>query len=366
MADVGNSRRMSQDRLMHTAETVMQPAQYLIETGGELRGLPAPLRERIRILGPDGNVMYGGAVFADVDVPVKPGFGVLSRDEDEYNLITIPIVRNGMKRGTVQIVNQERLPQHDLPLRAGIYLLLSILVSGLTYFVGLMFARRSLKPAEEAMHKLEQFTQDASHELRTPLAALNSSLDLALKTEKYKEGIVSAKDDVKEITRLIERLLELTRLEAVMPDMEKTDLSKLTVETVERYQAEASSKEVSLIAKIDEGVIVQGDASLIRRIIGNLLSNAIKFTDKKGTVTVKLSKNALSVEDTGVGIAAKDLEHIFDRFYQVDQSRSNDGYGLGLALVKRICQLHQWTVEAKSKPKKGSMFIVRFHEQKQK
>lgn len=360
IADVGNARRMTQDRLRHTAETVMQPAQFFLESGGELKMLPLPVRERLRIIGANGDIMYGGSVFQDVEVPVKPGFGVLSRDEDDYTLFTIPIVRNGVNKGTIQVVNQERLPIHDLPLRAGIYLLLSVIVSALTYFVGLLFARNSLKPAEEAMHKLEQFTQDASHELRTPLAALNSSLDLALKTGAYKEGILSAKDDVKEITVLIERLLELTRLEATLPEMEYVDLSSLVTESVERYKPEAATKKITLKTDIASAITVKGDPSLIRRIIGNLLSNAIKFTDENGVVTVKLTKSFLSVEDTGVGIRAADLDRIFDRFYQADPSRSNDGYGLGLALAKRVCQLHGWSIVAKSKHGKGTTMTVRF------
>lgn len=369
VADTGNARRMSQDRLMRAAQTVMQPAQYLLDTGGELRELPSPLRERVRILGPNGEVLFGGAVFADIDVPLKPGFGELVRDDDEYNVVTIPIMRDGVSRGMIQIVSQERQPFSDLPLRAEIYLLLSIVVSGLTYFVGLLFARTSLKPAEETMHKLEQFTQDASHELRTPLAALNSSLDLALKTKKYEEGILSAKDDVKEITKLVERLLELTRLEATMPEWEHVDMSALIAESVERYKSESESKKISLTMDIVPGVNVLGDPSLIRRIIGNLLSNAIKFTDEGGSVKVKLTKTFLSVEDTGVGIPEADMQRVFDRFYQADLSRSNDGYGLGLALVKRICQLHQWSIEAKSKVGKGTVMTVKFakeHEKKAK
>jgi signal transduction histidine kinase len=106
-------------------------------------------------------------------------------------------------------------------------------------------------------------------------------------------------------------------------------------------------------------ITAKGDPALLRQVLTNLISNAIKFSKPEGgTVTVRLTKKALSIQDTGIGIAQESLVHIFDRFYQAENSRTNDGYGLGLALVKRIIDLHRWTISAKSTLDKGTTFVI--------
>jgi signal transduction histidine kinase len=106
-------------------------------------------------------------------------------------------------------------------------------------------------------------------------------------------------------------------------------------------------------------ISVQGDAALLKQVLSNLLGNAIKFSKSEGgTITVRLTKKELSIADTGIGIRTEALPHIFNRFYQADASRSNEGYGLGLALVKRIVELHGWRIEAKSKSGSGTLFAI--------
>jgi signal transduction histidine kinase len=359
-ADFGNARRISQDRLIRLSKLAMHPSEIaLVEK--RMPSLPPELRERVRIITEDGDYIFSGAMFNEqIPVQKSPGYAVFSSDDDQFGLLTVPVTVQGSAKGFVQIVNPERAELHTLPLRAFVYLVLSALVSCIIYAIALAFTRRSLKPAEETMQRLEQFTQDASHELRTPLAALSSSLDLALKTGEYKEGILSAKDDVKELAGLLERLLELTRLDSVTARMAETDLSALVRDVAEKQRPVADEKGIALKLDIDSSVVVSCDPSLVRQIVLNLVSNALKFTDAGGSVTVTLDAEALTIKDTGVGIPAKDLAHIFDRFYQVDQSRTNDGYGLGLAVVKRIVDLHGWTIDVHSKTKKGTTITVRF------
>jgi signal transduction histidine kinase len=359
-ADFGNARRISQDRLMRMSQVAMNPSEIALMKQ-QIPTLPPHLRERVRIITSEGKSLFSGAMFnEEIPTSMSAGYMVFSKDEDQFGLLTVPIMVQGSPKGFVQIVNPERAELHTLPLRAGVYLFLSALISCIIYAIARVFTNRSLKPAEETMMRLEQFTQDASHELRTPLAALNSSLDLALKTKKYEEGIRSAKDDVKELTVLIERLLELTRLDSISMEKQDVNLSSLVSDTVNRHVLLAKEKQITLASTLDDNIIVQGDPALIRQILANLLSNALKFTDAGGTVTVTLNSSSLTVHDTGIGIPAKEVAHIFDRFYQVDQSRTNDGYGLGLALVKRITDLHGWVIHIQSKPKKGTSVIIRF------
>ncbi len=357
-ADIENSRRTAEFRLQHSSSSVMSR----IESWPDIRPerLPPRMRDHIRVVNLQGQSVYAGAVFAGSPFSPDEERTELTLQGDEYGVFTAPLVRRGVLVGFVQVAEPERLQFGDLPRRLAIYLLVSVLVSGLTFLVGLFFARRSLKPAEDMMERLEQFTQDASHELKTPLAALRSSLELALKNGKLKEGIVSAREDVKDITILVERLLELARLDQLSLEKLTIDGTALIRDTVERHRALIAEQKLSLVTHIDDAVLTEGDSALLRQLLTNLLSNAIKFTPEGGTITVRLTKKFLSVTDTGVGIPDEAKSRIFDRFFQADNSRSRGGFGLGLALVKRIADLHRWTVEFESTHEAGTTFTVRF------
>lgn len=320
--------------------------------------LPPFQRDRVRIVSPAGESVFAGAFYENI--PFQTGaelFVTATGGDGRYQILTVPVERGGMLVGYVQVADRE--PYDDVPLRVLLFLLVSGAISGLTFGVGLFFARRSLKPAEEMFQRLEQFTQDASHELRTPLTAVGTSLDLALRTADNRAEILAAKKDLKEVAVLIDRLLELARLDSFVLHSEQIDLSTLVRETAERHRAEAVAKEVTLELRLADDVSIQGDAALIRQAVSNLVANAIKFNVPGGKVEVDLTPKALAVRDTGRGISAGALPRIFDRFFQVDESRSaREGLGLGLALVKRIVDLHGWSIRAESEEGKGAAFIV--------
>ncbi len=359
-ADLGNARREMNNRLLRTAHAILEYSRY-----GSIdfpHFLPVPLRERVRIADPSGQVMYAGVLFSDMPFSASSGVSSTSVQGERYAVLTMPILGEGESvQGYLQVAEVERLPIGDLPSRALLYLIVSVGVSALTFAVGQFFAWKSLRPAEDAMQRLEQFTQDASHELRTPLAALSSSLDLALRNQKYREGIESAKEDLKEVSVLVERLLELARLDKLVLATEAVDATALVEGVVAKHGDAAKAKGVKLVAEVSPGVTLRSDPALLKHLLVNLLLNAVKFSKPEGgVVTVRLTQEFLSVSDTGIGIPQADLERIFDRFYQVESSRSNDGYGLGLALVKRITDLHGWTVDVRSAPDAGTEFMVRF------
>ena len=281
---------------------------------------------------------------------------------EEYRVLTSPIRRGGKLAGYMQIAELERFQSADLPFRILLYLLVSVIVSACTYVVGLFFARRSLQPAEEVMQRLGQFTQDASHELRTPLSTLSSSLDLALSSGKLREGLLSAKEDVQHATELVERMLSLARLDQFAMEHSFIDFSEIVRETTAKFQTIAQRSGLRLEMEIAEGITVKGDGPLLRQVVTNLVSNAIKFTQSKehGAVRVIVSDGEMVVNDTGIGIAPADILHIFDRFFQADTSRAHGGYGLGLALVKRIVDLHGWKIFAESAQGVGTTFTVRW------
>jgi OmpR-family two-component system manganese-sensing sensor histidine kinase len=322
--------------------------------------LPAYQRERIRITDASGNTLFSGTLYEDIPFTPDREIMTVERGRESYDILTAPFTEKGKIVGYLQVA--DRSPPDDLEARVFLFLIVSAGISGLTFGVGLFFARRSLRPAEQMMRRLEQFTSDASHEMRTPLTAIGTSLDLALQKADNKDLIASAKRDLKNMGTLVERLLELARLDAFALKTERVDMSTLVKDVVTKHEPAAKEKQVVIATVITSGVSIDADAALARQVVSNLVANAIKFNKPGGSVTVTLTKNALTVVDTGKGIAQESIDRIFDRFFQEDDARTtgNRGLGLGLALSKRIADLHGWALSVRSKAGKGSEFTVRF------
>ena len=357
--DFNAAKRQTHMRLERTMDFINERVHST--EGLQTSFLPPEIRDRIRIMGPDGTVLFNGGLFTMVPLLETKPYLEVRIQNDDYTILTAPLIGRDFSKGYIQIADIERLQYGDLPRRALIYILVSVGISLLTFFVGLFFARRSLKPAEEMVLRLEQFTQDASHELRTPLAAMNSSLDLALKTRKYKQGIASAKEDLHDVSVLVERLLELARLDTYTRTSDVIDASTTMESLVARMQPLAKKRNLTIMGKIEEDIGLYGDSALFKQLVMNLLGNAIKFSFDGGKdIIVTLTRHQLSIQDHGTGITQSALPHLFDRFYQADTSRTNDGFGLGLALVKRIADVHGWNIDVTSRKQEGTTFTVHF------
>ena len=355
---IGNYRMMQGlndqiDRMLATSAVTTDPAN-----AGQL--LPYAVRPFVRILAPDGTVLYKGDLFAaSKPGPVDP-FATNKPGDESYAIATRTLKRDGRIVGYLQLAGRTRQGIRDVGFKLVEVLLITALMGIITYFLGLAFSRRTLRPVHESQERLEQFTQDASHELRTPLAAISSSLDVALKTGDYEEGITAAKSQVKYASLLVERLLEVARLDRTKVDLELVDLTSL-VAAVASQQAEACREHgLVLTTSLAEGVTAEGDALLVRQLVSNLVENAVKFNAPGGTVDIVLTAELLRVVNSGGTIAPEDLPHVFEPFYQADDSRSGRGFGLGLAIVKKIATLHGWRIDAASAPEQGTTFVVAF------
>ena len=223
---------------------------------------------------------------------------------------------------------------------------------------------------DESFQHISRFSADASHELRTPLTILRGELESLVQRragpEELRESVASALEEVDRLTRIVESLLALSRLEAGEARMERVrvDLSELAATTVEQMRLLAEDKQLSVQCEVNESVQVEGDRSRLKQVVVNLLDNAIKYTPEGGSVRVgvKTSEGSalIEVEDSGVGIPPDALPHIFERFYRVDKARSRQmgGSGLGLSIVKSICAAHGGTIEAGGTNGRGTCFRV--------
>ncbi len=222
---------------------------------------------------------------------------------------------------------------------------------------------------DTAFREQRQLTADVSHELRTPLSVIQAQTSLALKRERTPEEYAAVLDSIQEETdrmsRIVSDLLMLARAEAGQETLEHDPvrLDVIARWAVDHIHSRAQHKgvEVKLLA---HPVMVEGDSDRLRQLSLNLVDNAVKYTDPGGRITVKVAVKAgaaqLEIADTGVGIDAESLPHIFQRFYRADWARARgEGSGLGLAIVQWIVDAHGGTVTVRSKPGEGSVFTVK-------
>lgn len=212
----------------------------------------------------------------------------------------------------------------------------------------------------------KQFTSNASHELRTPvsviLAQCEYGFDHADNAEELLEVITSVQEQGYRMSGLIRSLLMFTRIEQGTERYPKaeTDLSEL-VRSVCADMRIIADKNITVSEELAP-VTACVNREMFTLLTVNLIQNAVRYGKENGSVRVKLSGDdetaVLSVEDDGIGIAAEDLPHIWERFYRSDRSRSSKGLGLGLALVKQIAGFHGGTAEAESREGVGSRFTV--------
>ena len=223
---------------------------------------------------------------------------------------------------------------------------------------------------ESAFAQQKQFTADASHELRTPISVIIAEAQTTLARERsaaeYKETVETCLDAAQQMRRLTQSLLELARFDAGQERLERTsfDVSERLLACVQWVEPLAAPRGITLETDVPP-LTAQGDPDRLCQVFTNLLTNAIHYNRDQGRVRVAARQQpdavVVTVSDTGPGIAAADLPHLFERFYRGDKSRSTVAgrTGLGLAIAKAIMDAHGGTLAVASQPGSGSTFSVR-------
>lgn len=229
----------------------------------------------------------------------------------------------------------------------------------------------TLERLESAVAVLSRFAADASHELRTPVAVIRTSAELALRRERepeaYRESLREIAAESERMTQLVEDLLYLARRDARgagMP-MGPIDLRTVVNDAAQELHGIAEARDMRIrVATAVEEATIAGNAAALRRLFLALLDNALKYSAAGTEVNVSIvgqaGRVAAVVEDRGIGIAAEDLPHIFQRFYRANKSRSDGGHGLGLSLAQSVAVAHGAVIEVRSEPGRGSVFQVSF------
>jgi len=216
-----------------------------------------------------------------------------------------------------------------------------------------------------------ELVANVSHDLRTPLASLKGYLETLLLKEKNlsqtdrRQYLETANRHAERLSRLIAELFELAKLDAkdLKPQFEAFSLAELAHDVVHKFQLRAQQQGISLQVEVEpETPFVDADIGMIERVLDNLLENALRYTPEGGTICVTTQATTdhitLAVADTGTGIPADQLPHIFERFYRksTKNSQNGNGAGLGLAIAQRIIELHGGKITVESAMNKGSVF----------
>jgi len=218
---------------------------------------------------------------------------------------------------------------------------------------------------EETFEKEKQFTSDVSHELRTPLAVIISQSDYAKGDPDYREQALEVINrEARRMSGLVNRLLTLSRSDAGRLKLERevVDFSEMCEMVALQQSSVAKQKNIRIDTDIQPDVKVIGDETMLIRILLNLMENAVKYGKEGGYAKLTLSSSEghakCTVSDDGIGIGLEHLAKIWERFYRVDASRSEEGEGLGLSMVDALVKAHGGKVEVSSKLGEGSSFTV--------
>jgi two-component system sensor histidine kinase CiaH len=229
-----------------------------------------------------------------------------------------------------------------------------------------LLARRTLRPVEEAHIAQTRFVSDTSHELRTPLAVMKSELEVSLRDpaltkKELRDVLKSNLEEVDNLARMSETLLAMSRMDTKKLPKQVLDLRLVVKEAMSRFKQPSSRLTLS-----GKPAYVIGNQPSLTELFMILIDNALKYSPAKSqvliTVGAKGTNAEVSITNDGDGIDAKALDHIFDRFYRADSSRTNSdqkGFGLGLAIAKQIADMHGAEITASSAPKEPTTFTYR-------
>ena len=362
------SRASDESREMASAFNAMANAlrdtvQGFSDEGGKLSAVLDTMADGVVLVRSEGRIeVMNGAAGALLGLKPEGArdrpFMQVVRDHDLRLLMTRALESRQQERNEVELLNNRRFVSAIATPLAG------------SESTGVLLTLHDLTRLRQVETTRREFVSNVSHELRTPLSSVKAL------AEALENGALEDPDTARDFVRrihgeadrmsaLVDELLELSRLESGQAplEMETVDVAALARGEIEAFQLRAEAAGAVLESRLPEApALVRGERDKLRQVLVNLLDNALKFTPSGGAVTVFVRTAAggvqVSVRDTGAGIPAEHLPHVFERFYKVDRARRDGGTGLGLAIVRHIVEAHGGTAQAESREGEGTTVSV--------
>ena len=296
----------------------------------------------------------------------KKIFSLLSSEIDIKNIDFIDINDNRYLKTTLKpnifnakyLIVQKKISYYELIVNA---IAILIVVAILVFLVLFSIIKQSALPYKKLNQYLEDFIKDAMHELKTPMGVILLNLDSLSVIYEQNKMIIRAKSALKNMIVIYEDLEFFVKNKKITHNKIDINLSKYLYERVEFFSDLLQSKEIKVEKDIEEEIYIKFNKLELARIIDNTISNAIKYSKTKTIIDIKVSKNqnsvSLNISDQGRGIA--DIKKIFKRYYRED--KISGGFGLGLNIVKNICEKNSVEIFVNSKVGEGSRFEYRFN-----
>ena len=310
---------------------------------------------------------YSESLFSDIKETVteNTGFGKIS----QYNIFYYSV--KSEQNYKVAIVSTSHLTDKVLE-NTGWLALIYILSMTVLFFVNVWLSKIAVRPMEDAIEMERRFVADISHDLKTPVTVVLANNSILKSTPDSKisdqmQWINSTDDAAKNMMKLVDEMLTLSSLESVerVAEKYKIDASALTTKCVLQMESVAYEKGCQLMSDIENGIHVISNNEYFERICTGLIENALKYEKMGGKVSValkKTKKNAeLRVKNQNSFIPKQDIQHIFERFYRSDKSRTKtEGHGLGLPIIKQMAQITGADITVYSDESYGTEFCVTF------
>ncbi|MHC1748562.1 MAG: sensor histidine kinase [Cellulosilyticaceae bacterium] len=251
------------------------------------------------------------------------------------------------------------------------FFIVGAIVLVVIFLISFLFANNAIKPIAISLIKQKQFISDASHELKTPIAIINANIDALLENKEKPMEVVKWTNNIlsqtERVEKLIKNLLYLAKAdeENRKLTLDKINISDIVSEVITEIEAYLFDENISFEEKIEPNVIVLGNYDGVKQILLILFDNAMKYTSKNGSISACLKKSkqgaVFTLQNSCEAITKEDLSHIFDRFYRIDQSRTNNGsFGLGLPIAKSIVEKIEGEIFAQNIENEGVQFTVIF------
>jgi signal transduction histidine kinase/class 3 adenylate cyclase len=319
------------------------------------------------------NIMISKAPVAISDLNERPDMNVteLQLRSPARALLVVPLLSDGKIIGSISLRqnnNTRRWLASDIDLAQIVATQAALAVQQSRLY---QTTRQQAERLLEADRLKTEFFQNISHEFRTPLTLTIGPLESVCSRQEdlpYEQAAIALRNS-RRLLRLVNQLLDLQRLDAgrMQPSFRPCDLVGFCYSTAESFRPYCEKKNINLITQLQECPLLYLDIERFDKVIYNLLSNAVKFTPEGGTITLSVASAGshclLQVKDTGIGIRTEQIPYLFERFRQAEgsASRSYEGSGLGLALVKELVEMHGGQISVESVYGEGSTFTVWLH-----